>query len=232
MARYRKYGRRTKKERDDNKKVTKKALRRILHSNIEDKNLFYGWTDIAPISTTVGTQYPLMVPNAVVPPLTGIQGVSDYQRIGSKIRVKSIAFNVNLSLIAGQYSDNVRIMVVRDRQTNGALITTSELLMAVTTGDAPTATYRDSLKHQFEIYYDKVHHLMYSGPIATTDPQTIKDFRFKKYFKVPLTVGYYQNANAGVIADVESNNVSVIIFSHRGYTNALNAYSNVIFEDA
>lgn len=227
--RYRK--RYTKKQKSDNKLAKVKTVRRMIHRNIEKKQLFVNWANVTPISTTSGTQYIMMAPT-VIAPIAGTQGVGDLQRIGSKISVKMIEFSVILNVTTGNFADIVRIMVVRDKDTNGTQITTSELLTSIGSGVAVTAPYRQSLKQNFEVYYDRIFDLKYMGPAVTVAASPNRTVRFKKYFKTPLSVNYYQNANTGTVADVSDNNISVLMWSANGQASAVNMFTNVIFEDA
>lgn len=234
MARYNRNQprfRRYKKKKDDNKIVTKKSLRRVLNRNIESKQHLGQWADQSPISTTVGTQRTIMSP-IVGPPSSASQGVGDLNRIGAKIMVKSILVSFTLMITTGNFADVVRIMLVRDKNTNGTQITTSELLSDIGTGNAVTSPIRASLKDQFEIYYDRVFNLKYLGPAVTVAPTPVRTIKFTKYFKKGLPVTYYSNANTGTIADVQENNVSLLAFSAYNQSAQFDTYTSVIFQDA
>lgn len=216
---------------EDNKIVTKKSLRRILNRNIESKQLIQSWADVNPISTTVGTQRTAMS-TILGPPSTGIQGVGDLNRIGARIMVKYLKVNLTLMLQAAEDSDCVRVMIVRDKNTNGTQITTSELLSDTTTGLSYNSPIRDSLKDQFEVYYDRTFDLKYMGPAVSSAPTPIKSIKFTKYFKKGLPVTYYPDASAGTIADVQENNVSLIVFSAFGKSALFDTYTSLSFQDA
>ena len=86
-----------------------------------------------------------------------LQGAGAYQRIGQKLTMESIAFKCNIELGgAPPVMGNGRIMVVYDRQPNGAFPSISDILsINVSTAPIFTSGLNMSKKSRFSILCDE-----------------------------------------------------------------------------
>lgn len=211
-------------------KTEKKEVKQMIEGDIEQKQYAASYGNVSPISSTIGTIYGLTSPQSAV--LLG-QGVGDYSRIGSTIRVLSCNFNFILALTTGSYYDNVRVMMIIDRNVAGLAMTSSEFLYDVGAGQAPMSPYKQSTgkSKEYSILYDKTFTLQ-NMPPQITSAQTIMHLKLHHKFKYPLKVQYYANAAAYSVADIQSNAINVILFSSNGTTAIQGAQSNIVFEDA
>ena len=138
-------------------------------------------------------------------------GVLEDQRIGRKCTIRSIGikFDVSMPASAGAMTtgDIVRIMLLLDRQANGALPANTDVLEA-----ASYLSFNQlANKSRFSTLFDRTYALNAVAwePIAgATAGVNIADSFYKKV-EIPLEF----NAGAGVIAEVRTNNLVWIAMS-------------------
>lgn len=84
------------------------------------------------------------------------QGVDDTQRIGNTLYLKSLFMNVSIVQNAGSTIDNVRLMVVVDRQGFNAPAVNSVLEPALLTSTlAPLSQYNHYYMSRYKVIYDR-----------------------------------------------------------------------------
>ncbi len=127
------------------------------------------------------------------------QGDTTITRDGNQVKALSIFFRCNVKMNASARASSVRIMLVLDKQTNGAIYTMADLLLDVTADDIITSPLNIDNKFRFKVIYDKVFSLSITGT------QLIN---FKKYFKINLPIRF--DAAAATIAAVTSNSLSIV----------------------
>lgn len=133
--------------------------------------------------------------------LNGLQpGTGASQRVGQKIMIRSVELRIFWETNAATgVEQNVRHMILLDRQANGAGPAAVTDFLATNSTMAPRALTN---RKRFKILYDKAYG-MGATAVQSSTPQTRV---FKKYmkFKRPIIVDY--NAGAGgSIADIASN---------------------------
>lgn len=134
-----------------------------------------------------------------------IQGATAYNRIGSKILVKSV--HVRCSMAVAGTSENaqgtVRFMVVYDRQPNGSYPTISDIL-SVNVSTAPTFDSGINManRDRFVVLRNK-YSALYLGAAANV--------HFDEFIKTKLEVQY--KSNTGTIGDITTGAIYIVAFS-------------------
>lgn len=167
--------------------------------------------------------------------LNGLQlGTSAYQRIGNKIAMKScywsLTFGINaLNTIATSTSGTpqvpVRMMIVYDKQTNGALPVVSDLLsgysgIANSTARAIDVNSPNNLnnKDRFIVLCDKRFVLSAQGTGSRI---------LKKYKKLSTSVSYKSGATVGNVTDITSGGLYFIAYRDDDLGNNTNPDTSV-----
>lgn len=133
----------------------------------------------------------------IVTELTNVaQGNSDATRLGSKITIVGIELNY---LVQSAISNSMRILIVQNRQSNGATINSAELYQDNSAGDNIVSPWHKDFKRKFTVKYDKVHLFSSTGNAFSTA---------KKYIKCNIPIRY--DGNVGDITDVQSNSLSYV----------------------
>ncbi len=148
-------------------------------------------------TTEVITDVPVIIQ------LTNIsEGTTDQTRVGASIKATKLFIRLWFQLGASAVS-NVRIMLILDRQTNQAIYSASDLLVDVTTSDNVISPLNLDNKHRFRVLFDRRYKMSNSGS------QVIN----AQISKV-LNTKFRYDANAGTIADLTSNSLSLLIVSN------------------
>ncbi len=152
--------------------------------------------------------------------LTIAEGNGESQRIGRKIVVKSILWNMRVKL-AGQTAsastgDVARIILYQDKQTNGA---TAAVLDVLETADFQS--FRNLANTgRFNILMDKKISLTSKSGSGRGSTDTLafgtdrRDFAFYKKCNIPIE--YDNSATDGTIPTMRSNNIGVITITESG----------------
>jgi hypothetical protein len=131
--------------------------------------------------------------NGIVP------GVGFSQRIGRQVRCHGMEVNVKCQVTSGTGVDQTqRVLIVQDRQANGAALTIADVLTAVGTVTFPNLINQA----RFKILSDTVVDLN-----ATAEAGSIKSFRLRLPVKA---VTQFNDGNAGTIADIVTNSFYVL----------------------
>jgi len=169
-----------------------------------------------------------------------LSGTGFYNRIGARIRTKSIEIRGtitpslgNAAAVADQFA---RIMVLYDRQPNGALPSTADILLDYQSAGATTTTARSGLnmnnRDRFLVLRDRK---MYLPPLGVNGATPAKiqninvnpnqgngDLTYHEYIRCKDLETHYK-ASSGVIGDVATGAFVVLVISD-GDTNATSAY--------
>lgn len=133
----------------------------------------------------------------IITQLTNVaQGNSDSTRIGSKITIVGIEMRY---LANSDITGNVRVLLVQNRQANGATITAAELFQDATAIDAVVSVFHKDFRRKFRILYDKVHNF---------SNNSTNSISVHKYLKCNIPIRY--DANVGDITDLQSNSLSYV----------------------
>lgn len=141
----------------------------------------------------------------VIDQLTNVvEGLTNITRVAQKITIKRIMFRVNaFSNVAGT-KFVCRVMLVQDRQTNGAIFATTDLLESVAAVDCTISQLNKNFFKRFKILYDK------RKSLTTTGSNQVTFFNFQKRVNIPVLY----SANAGTIADIRKNSLAIIFFTN------------------
>lgn len=186
-----------------NKKVNK--LYKRLQKEVDLKH----WTVATNLENLVAVtpQYSSLVSGIV-------QGDTDQTRNGDKIRVQSIAWNMDFAVATNETGGTIiRFFIVYDRRPNGAQATYTNVLNAANT--RALMNLDTQYLGRFQVLYDQTFLL------DTADNQYAK---CKGYRKVNLPVWY--NANTGAIGDVQRGNLFAMIITQNNDQN-MNAYGYI-----
>ncbi len=145
------------------------------------------------------------------------QGNTDTTRIGNKIMITGIQFRY---LVTDTVHNVARVMIIQDKQTNGAIFAATQVLDDISAGDAIVSLRnRDEVK-RFRVIHDAVHQISLTG----------QDSRYvSKFVKLKIPVKY--DANAGTIADIVSNSLALMHVSFLAST-AITAFVRVFYTDS
>lgn len=146
------------------------------------------------------------------------QGTDVDERIGRKIALHSMfaRFRINLpdTTDATTLSDVIRIMIVHDKQCNGALFTGTDLL----TTDNYISFNNLYNKHRFKILMDQRYDLNYDAggydgtqEVLANSGQTVE--RYIR-FKYPMVIEY--NDTVGSVSERVRNNLVVVCVTANG----------------
>ncbi len=164
-------------------------------------------------ATTVITTAGIVEPTVIIIP----QGVEENKRVGRKCTLKSInwKYRLNLPIVAsagsGVTSDTVRLMIIHDKQCNGATATVAGILES-----ANYQSFRNLANSgRFNVLMDKTISLNYlggAGDGAANDfNEVTKSGSFYKACNIPIE--YDNSADTGVLTTIRSSNIGVLLIS-------------------
>lgn len=132
-----------------------------------------------------------------------------------------IGVNLNYFLLVNATTPrtSVRIMLVIDKQTNGAIYANTDLLEDVTVNDNIVSPRNLDNKHRFQILYDRTHMLSLSTPTVVV----------KKYIKKDLLLRY--DASTPSIADLTQSSLSLVQFGNDVNEPTIQSFLRVRFVD-
>jgi len=181
-------------------------------------------SEVKSIDVPVGT-YNLNLLAAIVPlnlVATGTAGSSFFNRVGRRIEMKSLLMKaVILPLRTTTVQDYVRVMIVYDRQSNGAAPSISDILQTTSaTGANTTTVYSDinlNNRDRFSILRD---HRIYLPSVTDTagvltavgpvDPISLT-FNVKDYIKLKgLVTQYKADSNPPVLSDLATGGLFLV----------------------
>jgi len=131
------------------------------------------------------------------------QGAGAYQRIGQKIVVKSIAFKCKLALQAVPGSTVTRIMLIYDKQPNGAFPAITDILSVnVSTAPGLMAGINMSKKSRFSILADR----FFNTDSASNTLEPISIYRNNVNLETEF------GATNGLISDITTGAIYLLCF--------------------
>jgi len=177
---------------------------------------------------------------------TPIQGSAFYNRIGTKIAMKNLYVNGFLAPSGNTANENdyVRIMVVYDKQTNGAFPATSALLTDYAVNGSTTTNSLSGInmtnRERFVVLMDE----RIMAPSASTqtapavstrfpDPVSTT-FKIQRFIKLNDLSVMYNQTNGGTVGDIQTGGLYLVTFG--GYTTSnagwvLNASFRLKYDD-
>lgn len=142
------------------------------------------------------------------------EGDGQSQRHGRKVHMTSVQWHGVVSLppsaVPANASDTIRLLLVRDKQANGALPAVTDILV-----NAVWESFRNlEFKSRFSIIFDK--RISMFGAISGDGSSSItgpaeKNFRLFKKLNIPIE---YSDLNAsGGIGTINSNNIVMLLIT-------------------
>lgn len=161
-----------------------------------------------------------------------VQGTNFFNRVGSKVAMKSLYVNLFVSPSgAGQAgTDYGRVMLVYDKQANTAFPTFSQLLQDYSQSGATTTNSASGLnmtnRERFIVLMDErlVLSPIGAGSASTTaftDPVSTT-FKINRFIKLKDLTAMYNQTNGGTIADIQTG--SLFLYTLGQYAAADSGY--------
>ncbi len=175
------------------------------------------------------------IPNTAVTTLQDsinkiLQNTSETGRIGRNIVIKKIMFKgeLNLKKQSGATGidtshDNVRLIVYLDKQANGAIANTADILETV--GGGSQNSFRNlANSKRFVILMDKKWqlHANTSEGVGATYNSALVTRNVEYFINVNLPIEF--DSVAGAITEIQSNNIGILAISEVGKCNIAGTY--------
>ncbi len=164
-----------------------KGVRRLI--NVEYK--FLDTVTAVSLSTT-----PLIIQLSNI-----VQGDTTITRDGSQLKVLSIQLSYLLAGLAADAISHIRVMLIKDRQTNQAIYVPADVLEDISSSDAITSPYNRDNRQRFTILHDKVW-VVVAGAMNM-------GHSFGQKFAQEQILRY--DANAGTIVDLTQCSYSLLV---------------------
>lgn len=163
-----------------------------------------------------------------------VTGAAFYNRIGNEIMMKSLHLIGQLTLTNNVATSNeyLRLMVIYDRQPNGAMPATADVITSYNTAGTTSSLVKDHLNpnnfDRFKILMDNRVHI----PLDTTGAVSKNDSAITDYTKNEVNINRFiklrglstkYKASAAAIGDITSG--SLLLFAFGNIANATAAYS-------
>lgn len=173
--------------------------------------------------------------SAIAPGLTnsvGIgQGTNYNQRVGDKIRLKKIVFTIRIipadGAVGGSHSDYCRVVVYRNKQANGAVVTQAQVFDPITGLNYASMHPRNLLlKDRITLTRDFTHQMVLVGGGSGSGPEMLMEVTI-----TPKQVINY-NGTSGVISEVLKNDYGIGFISSANDCCQIIINAQVVFTDA
>ncbi len=129
------------------------------------------------------------------------EGDTNQKRDGGQVRFVSATLNYLVQRNASADTSVVRIMLIQDKQTNGAIFALSDLLFDATIVDNIVSPLNLNNARRFKVLYDKQH------AVAANNRVVLR----KKFLKLNIPVRY--DANAGLITDLTQDSLALVFIT-------------------
>ncbi|AUM61617.1 capsid [uncultured virus] len=166
------------------------------------------------------------------------------QRIGRKVKVMKVKLHYELNVsqqaaqAAGDAGSYIRLLLVLDKQTNAAQMTSAALLNDGTAADTTICAFQNPNNFgRFKVLKEKHH--TFQSPSTFNDAATtgatyglVQKGKMSYRFKVPLHVNF-NATNGGTVADIIDNSFHIIIGGNTtaGLNPQIAYYSRVCFKE-
>jgi len=162
------------------------------------------------------------------------QGVTESTRVGRKCTIKSVYWKYTVHLpirdavATPDAGDCLRTIIYLDKQANGATAAITDVLET-----ADIHGFRNLANQgRFEIVLDKLHNINYAGLASdgagvVSQAQVINEYKFYKKCNIPLEF----SSTTGVIGEIKSNNLGVLLISTKGNTGLATSGFRLRFSD-
>ncbi len=147
------------------------------------------------------------------------QGLTEFTRVGNKITVTGILLKY---LQNANISTNTRVMLVQDKQTNGAIYVNTDLLEDASAQDIILSPRNSDFKRRFRVVYDRTHPF---------DVNARATHVVSKFFKMNIPLRY--DTNVGDITDLQSSSFSLFVCTETAGAAVVNTvFVRLFFTDS
>lgn len=160
-------------------------------------NVEYKFNDVQLTSVGVTTTHNIMQCSNID------QGLTDITRNGNSIKAVSFEYRMVIKQNETATQSQLRIIVIKDKQTNGVIYAANDLLADVSSFDAIVAPFDPNNKYRFTVLSDRVVSLQDSG----------KKTAYIKW-RTSLNDKIRYDASANDITDLTSSSFSIFIISN------------------
>lgn len=202
-------------------KCVRKYVTSAIRNQIEDKYL----QDDQMIVTAISNNATTLLQNGLS------VGADVQQRVGQKIRMTSIEGNFVIATagasIAGTTSTHqCRIMLIYDKQPNGAGITLNQLFVLSGAGNTFLSPLNPAGKPRYEVLIDRHYNMPINGGAAN-----VSENRIIRLYKKLNKSTKYNTGNTGLIGDINTGSLYWLLCSDTG--DLVYVFSGILrFEDA
>lgn len=148
-----------------------------------------------------------------------VQGLTDITRLGNKITVIGVLLTY---LQNSDITTNTRVLLVHDKQTNGAIYTAGQLLQDATAQDLIVSPKHIDFRKRFKCISDKNYSFSVNGSNTRY---------FKHFYKMNIPLRY--DANVGDITDLQSSSLSLLVATETAGAGVVNTiFVRVYFTDS
>lgn len=165
------------------------------------------------------------------------QGVTESQRIGRKMVIRSIHLRAQLLLqtgsIAASTADSIRILLVLDKQANGAAATVADLLENIQgTGNPGMDSFRN-LENSGRFRVLKDFDCALSAGAGAWDGTNDQFAEVSKYisWNIPCNIPIEFSSTTGAITEMRSNNVAIMAIAKSGGVININGQTRIRYSD-
>jgi hypothetical protein len=160
------------------------------------------------------------------------EGSDETQRVGDRGYMKWLKMNLVLLANATLLLPTVvRVMIVKEKTTLGSALAPIQFLQG---GGTPVTTsqrnYTTRDHSRYKIYYDESFTVCPpSSPAATIGNMALPSQMMAMHKQIPL--GFmtdYSRGSAGTVADIDTNGLSILIFTDNGVANAVFGYYSYV----
>ncbi len=150
--------------------------------------------------------------------ITIAEGTDDDQRVGRRIVLKKLQWRYTLTIIqtidGNNTSDVVRMMVLLDKQCNGAIPIVSGA-SGILTADTFDSFMQLANSGRFEVLMNRYHNMNNTAGVGdgTTNEYGENSKFFQWHKEVSIPVEYDISVTTGAIESIRSNNIVVITWS-------------------
>lgn len=156
------------------------------------------------------------------------------QRIGIKVVITQINMRIHFEIV-NSVEDRLRFMLILDKQANGAVFASTDVLAVINTAAAASAISVDSFNnldnsHRFLTLMDKqfdVNTATSNGVIAANN----NSFMIKKTIKCAIPIEWQSGTTTTLANQLKSNNIACLMFSSTG-TALCNFVARLRFTDS
>lgn len=182
--------------------------------------------DVPASNTAISTTASFALLNGMV------QGTTQWNRIGRRVQMKSIAIRGRIyynQAGGAPGADYLRVMLIYDRQPNGAAPAIGDIIAATDQAGTTTTTCFDGLNmsnaDRFKVLREYVLHIPSPAAIAGGANQALQvegaeKLGFKWFVKLGGLETHFKTGNAGTIADISTGSLYLVTFGQQAAADA------------